>query len=108
MARLTGIPGLTSARHGENKSIAVLLFDNMSGEPGNAFFADEIQDDVITSLAKIGKLRVVSRTSSSSFRDPAKRDVREIKRQLGVDHILEGSVPHSRSRAGQCEPHQYR
>lgn len=75
-----------------SRSIAVLPFENMSGEAENAFFADGIQDDVITSLAKIGQLKVISRTSATSYRDPAKRDLRAIGQQLGVAHVLEGSV----------------
>jgi TolB-like protein/Flp pilus assembly protein TadD len=80
------------AADANSKSIAVLPFQDMSGEPDAAFFADGIQDDVITSLAKIGELKVISRSSASSYRDLGKRDLREIGRQLGVAHVLEGSV----------------
>ena len=75
------------------KSIAVLPFDNLSREPDNAFFADGIQDDILTSLAKIADLKVISRTSVMQYRGGgAARNLREIARALGVENILEGSV----------------
>ncbi len=74
------------------KSIAVLPFDNFSDEKENAFFADGIQDDILTSLAKIHELKVISRTSVMPYRDPAKKNLREIAKALGVIHVLEGSV----------------
>src|ERR1043165_8891175 len=76
----------------EEKSIAVLPFENFSPEKDNAFFADGIQDDIVTSLAKIKDLRVISRSSVMGFRDAAAQDVRHIGRKLGVANILEGSV----------------
>ena len=75
----------------EEKSIAVLPFENFSPEKDNAFFADGIQDDILTSLAKIKDLRVISRSSVMAFRDAA-QNVRHIGRKLGVANILEGSV----------------
>ncbi|MEY2562303.1 MAG: eukaryotic-like serine/threonine-protein kinase [Verrucomicrobiota bacterium] len=77
---------------GLEKSIAVLPFENMSEEASNAFFAEGIQDDVLTSLARIKELKVISRSSVMSYRNRATRNLREIGRQLGVVHILEGSV----------------
>lgn len=74
------------------KSIAVLPFENMSEEKENAFFADGIQDDILTSLAKIRDLKVISRTSVMGYRDTAGRNLREIGKALGAAHILEGSV----------------
>ncbi|HEX8279873.1 MAG TPA: tetratricopeptide repeat protein [Chthoniobacterales bacterium] len=74
------------------RSIAVLPFENMSGEPEDIFFANGIQDDLITSLAKIQELKVISRSSASNYRDIANRDLREIGRQLDVAHVLEGRV----------------
>ncbi|MEO7725510.1 MAG: hypothetical protein ABIU29_12635, partial [Chthoniobacterales bacterium] len=74
------------------KSIAVLPFENMSDDKENAFFADGIQDDVLNSLAKIKELKVISRSSVMTYRNTAGRNLREIGRQLGVAHILEGSV----------------
>ncbi len=75
-----------------DKSIAVLPFENRSEEKDNAFFADGIQDDVLTSLAKIHDLKVISRTSVMAYRDTAGRNLREIGQALGVVNILEGSV----------------
>ena len=74
------------------KSIAVLPFANFSDDKQNAFFADGIQDDILTSLAKIADLRVISRSSVMQFRDPAAHSLREIGKLLGVANVLEGSV----------------
>jgi len=77
-----------------DKSIAVLPFANFSEEEANAFFADGVQDDILTSLAEIKELRVISRSSVMQFRDPAAagRNLREIAKTLGVANVLEGSV----------------
>src|SRR5438477_4682848 len=77
--------------HKCDKSIAVLPFQNLSEEKENAFFADGIQDDVLTNLSKIGDLKVISRTSVMPYRGKAS-NVREIGKALGVGAILEGSV----------------
>src|SRR4051812_9155816 len=77
--------------HKCDKSIAVLPFENLSDEKGNAYFADGIQDDVLTNLSKIGDLKVISRTSVMPYRGKAS-NVREIGKALGVGAILEGSV----------------
>jgi TolB-like protein/class 3 adenylate cyclase/Tfp pilus assembly protein PilF len=74
-----------------DKSIAVLPFENLSAEKENAYFADGIQDDVLTNLSKIGELKVISRTSVMPYRGKAS-NVREIGKALGVATILEGSV----------------
>ncbi|HEY1581830.1 MAG TPA: tetratricopeptide repeat protein [Chthoniobacterales bacterium] len=74
------------------KSIAVLPFENYSAEKENAYFADGIQDDLLTNLAKIQALTVISRTSVMRYRDAGTRDIREIGKSLGVANILEGSV----------------
>jgi TolB-like protein/thioredoxin-like negative regulator of GroEL len=72
-------------------SIAVLPFDNLSRDPDNAFFASGIQDEILTRLAKIGALKVISRGSTQQYQSkPA--NLSEIGKQLGVAHILEGSV----------------
>jgi len=77
-----------------DKSIAVLPFQNLSDDQANAYFADGIQDDLLTNLSKIGDLKVISRTSVMQYRDkPAA--VREIGKALGVSNILEGSVRRS-------------
>src|SRR5437879_4223840 len=74
-----------------NKSIAVLPFDNLSRDPDNAYFAEGVQDEILTRLAKVADLKVISRTSTQRFKS-APADLREIAKQLGVAHILEGSV----------------
>ena len=74
------------------KSIAVLPFENFSDDKQNAFFADGIQDDILTALARIGGLRVISRSSVMRFRDPAAHPLREVGKLLGVANVLEGSV----------------
>jgi TolB-like protein/Flp pilus assembly protein TadD len=73
------------------KSVAVLPFENFSDKPENAYFADGIQDDILTNLSKIGDLKVISRTSVMAYRGKQK-SVREIGKELGVGAILEGSV----------------
>jgi TolB-like protein/Tfp pilus assembly protein PilF len=80
-----------AAAHKIDKSIAVLPFENLSDEKENAYFADGIQDDVLTNLSKIGDLKVISRTSVMPYRGKAS-SVREIGKALGVATILEGSV----------------
>src|SRR5213596_1423069 len=75
-----------------DKSIAVLPFENLSGDPDNAYFADGIQDDILTNLSKIGDLKVISRTSVMSYRGRGARNAREIGKALGVAALLEGSV----------------
>lgn len=74
------------------KSIAVLPFENMTAEPANDFFADGIQDDILTSLSQISDLKVISRTSTLPFRGKAGKNLRQIGETLGVATILEGSV----------------
>jgi TolB-like protein/Tfp pilus assembly protein PilF len=75
----------------ESKSIAVLPFENLSEEKANAYFADGIQDEILTRLSKIADLKVISRTSTQHYKS-APENLPEIARQLGVAHILEGSV----------------
>ena len=74
-----------------DKSIAVLPFENLSDEKGNAYFADGIQDDILTNLSKIGDLKVISRTSVMPYRGHTS-NIREIAKTLGVSSVLEGSV----------------
>jgi hypothetical protein len=75
-----------------DKSIAVLPFQNLSDEKENAYFADGIQDDILTNLSKIGDLKVISRMSVMSYRGDGTRNAREIGKALGVGTLLEGSV----------------
>src|SRR5262249_646531 len=75
-----------------DKSIAVLPFQNLSDEKENAYFADGMQDDILTNLSKIGDLKVISRMSVMSYRGDGGRNAREIGKALGVATLLEGSV----------------
>jgi TolB-like protein/Tfp pilus assembly protein PilF len=74
------------------KSIAVLPFENLSRDPDNAFFADGVQDEILTHLAKIADLKVISRSSVMQYKSGAARDLRKIGEELGVAHVVEGSV----------------
>jgi serine/threonine protein kinase/Tfp pilus assembly protein PilF len=78
----------------EERSIAVLPFENLSSDKENAYFAEGIQDEILTRLSKIADLKVISRTSTQHYQS-APRNLREIASQLGVAHILEGSVQKS-------------
>jgi TolB-like protein/class 3 adenylate cyclase/Tfp pilus assembly protein PilF len=87
-------PAASTAPSIPEKSIAVLPFENLSEEKANAYFADGIQDEILTRLAKIADLKVISRTSTQQYQsNPG--NLREIASQLGVAHILEGSVQKS-------------
>src|SRR3989440_1447215 len=83
-----------AAAHKIDKSIAVLPFENLSDEKENAYFADGIQDDILTNLSKIGDLKVISRTSVMPYRGKT-QNLRDIGKALGVSNILEGSVRRS-------------
>ena len=74
------------------KSIAILPFENLQRRKENAFFADGIQDDVLTSLVQIKDLKVIGGSSVISYRNETARNLREIGKQLNVAHVLEGSV----------------
>ena len=76
------------------KSIAVLPFDNLSRDPDNAFFAEGVQDEILTRLAKVADLKVIARTSTLKFKT-APENLTEVAKQLGVMNILEGSVQKS-------------
>src|SRR5207245_1310403 len=76
------------------KSIAVIPFENRSDDKANAYFAEGIQEEILTRLAKIADLKVISRTSTQHYKS-APENLREIARELGVAHILEGSVQKS-------------
>jgi len=83
---------ISSTRNAPEKSIAVLPFANLSGDKENAFFTEGVQDDILTALAKVADLKVISRTSVANYAAGSSRNLREIGRELGVAHILEGSV----------------
>ncbi|HEX3125462.1 MAG TPA: tetratricopeptide repeat protein [Rhodanobacteraceae bacterium] len=87
-------PAVVSPPVASDKSIAVLPFANLSDDKANAFFADGMQDEILTKLSKIGALRVISRTSTQRYAS-APENLAEIARQLGVANILEGSVQKS-------------
>src|SRR6266542_3429861 len=74
------------------KSIAVLPFDNLSDERQNAYFAAGVQDEILSNLARIADLKVISRTSANLYKSGNPRNSRDIGQQLGVAHLLEGSV----------------
>jgi TolB-like protein len=80
------------------KSIAVLPFENLSADPENAFFADGVQDEILMNLSRIADLKVISRSSVMQYKTGVKRNLREIARELGVAHILEGSVQRAGNR----------
>jgi serine/threonine protein kinase/Tfp pilus assembly protein PilF len=78
----------------QERSIAVLPFENLSSDKENAYFAEGIQDEILTRLSKIGELKVISRTSTQRYQSTP-HNLREIAKQLGVAHVLEGSVQKS-------------
>jgi TolB-like protein len=82
----------TSALRVLDKSIAVLPFENLSRDPDNAFFTDGVQDEILTDLAKIADLKVISRTSVMQYKSGLARNLRKIGEELGVAHVVEGSV----------------
>ena len=74
------------------KSIAVLPFENLSDEKENAYFADGVQDEILTGLARVADLKVISRTSVMQYKGGLIRNLREVAKELGVAHLLGGSV----------------
>ncbi len=80
------------------KSIAVLPFSNLSKEEENAFFADGVQDEILTDLARIGDLKVISRASVMQYKSGVERNLRKISQQLGVANLVEGSVQRAGNR----------
>jgi len=89
--RNTPTPRQSEAATVSEKSIAVLPFDNLSRDPDNAFFAEGVQDEILTRLAKVADLKVIARTSTQRFKS-APENLPDIAKQLGVANILEGSV----------------
>ena len=80
------------------KSIAVLPFENLSDDKQNAYFADGVQDEILTNLARVADLKVISRTSVMQYKSGAQRNLRDIAKTLGVSHVVEGSVQRSGGR----------
>jgi adenylate cyclase len=87
----SGTPRQSEVATVSGKSIAVLPFDNLSRDPDNAFFAEGVQDEILTRLAKVADLKVIARTSTQKFKS-APADLRDVAKQLDVTNILEGSV----------------
>ena len=96
LGRYTAPNGITSGD--ENKSIAVLPFATLSDDRDDAYFADGVQDQILTNLAKVSDLKVISHTSVRQYKTGAERNMREIGKQLGVAYIVEGSVQRSKDR----------
>lgn len=91
LGRYTASNKQSASTNSDNKSIAVMPFENLSRDPDNAYFADGIQDEILTRLSKVADLKVISRTSTQKYKsEPG--NLREIAQQLGVANILEGSV----------------
>jgi len=84
--------GTRTTSSGDRKSIAVLPFASLSGDKRDAYFADGVQDQILTNLAKVSDLKVISHTSVRQYKTGSERNMREIGRQLGVAYIMEGSV----------------
>src|SRR5439155_16680929 len=81
-----------------DKSIAVLPFQNLSADPENVFFTAGVQDEILNDLAKIADLKVISRTSVMQYKSGAKHNLRQIANELGVAHVVEGSVQRAGNR----------
>jgi TolB-like protein/class 3 adenylate cyclase/Flp pilus assembly protein TadD len=80
------------------RSIAVMPFQNLSDDKQNAYFADGVQDEVLTNLARVADLKVISRTSTMQYKTGAQRNLRDVAKALGVSHVVEGSVQRSGGR----------
>src|SRR5262245_5056571 len=93
----TGTP-LSPPEQIPEKSIAVLPFENQSSDPENAFFSDGVQDEILTNLARVADLKVISRTSVMQYKTGAKRNLRQIGNELGVARVVEGSVQRAGNR----------
>jgi TolB-like protein/Tfp pilus assembly protein PilF len=92
LCRYSGAPTDLAAVDNWVKSMAVLPFENLSDDKQNTYFADGVQDQILTNLARVSDLRVISHTTVRQYKSGEPRNLREIGRQLGVTHILEGSV----------------
>jgi len=90
VGRYTAVPKQNAGSSA--KSIAVLPFENLSDDKQNTYFADGVQDQILTNLAKVSDLKVISHTSARQYKSGIQRNLREIGRQLGVAYVVEGSV----------------
>jgi TolB-like protein/Flp pilus assembly protein TadD len=97
-AKVGAVAPVLTATAIPEKSIAVLPFQNLSADPENAFFTDGVQDEILNDLAKIADLKVISRTSAMQYKTGVKRNLREIANELGVAHVVEGSVQRAANR----------
>ncbi len=95
LGRYTAAPSQSAATDNTAKSIAVLPFENRGDDKENAYFAEGVQDQILTNLAKVSELKVISNTSARQYKSGVPRNVREIGKQLGVAYVLEGSVQRS-------------
>ena len=98
LGRFTAAPKQSASADFPAKSIAVLPFENFSQDKAFAFFADGVQDEILTDLAKIADLKVISRTSVMQYKNASSRNLPEIAQALKVAHVLEGSVQRSANR----------
>ena len=92
LGRYSAAPTQNAAVDTSVKSIAVLPFENLSDDKQNTYFADGVQDQILTNLGRVSDLRVISHTTVRQYKSGEPRNLREIAKQLGVTHILEGSV----------------
>jgi TolB-like protein/Tfp pilus assembly protein PilF len=92
LGRYSAAPTQNAVVEASAKSIAVLPFENLSDDKQNTYFADGVQDQILTNLARVSDLRVISHTTVRQYKSGQPRNLREIGKQLGVTHILEGSV----------------
>jgi TolB-like protein/Tfp pilus assembly protein PilF len=92
LGRYSAAPTQNAVAEASAKSIAVLPFENLSDDKQNTYFADGVQDQILTNLARVSDLRVISHTTVRQYKSGQPRNLREIGKQLGVTHILEGSV----------------
>jgi TolB-like protein/cytochrome c-type biogenesis protein CcmH/NrfG len=98
LGRYSAAPTQHAAVDTSVKSIAVLPFENLSDDKQNTYFADGVQDQILTNLAKVSELKVISHTSVRQYKSATQRNLREIGRQLGVAYIVEGSVQRASDR----------
>src|SRR4029077_1270622 len=90
--------GLSAPAQIPQKSIAVLPFENLSRDPDNAFFTDGVHDEILTDLARIAALKVISRTWVMQYKSGVKPNLRQIAKELGVAHVVEGTVQRAANR----------
>src|SRR5207249_3618443 len=97
-AKVGAVAPASTATAIPEKSVAVLPLENLSEEKENAYFADGIQNELLSNLAKISDLKVISRTSVMQYKSGITRNLKEIAQQLGVSNVVEGSVRRSGNR----------